>query len=253
MSLSSLSSLGQMIKFKQPTSSASSGRDVISNTGLIYYYSFETGDVAGSTLKNNITGGTYDLTLVGSSNISASTVKNGSGSLAVVGTSKYAYLTSFTSGTISNSTQTLCIKFYPTSTTSSFNMPFSSYNGSTASYNCSMQYYDIGSSNFALRIYFYNPSGQELALISTITLNQWYSIVITKNGTTIQGFVNGTNVGQITGTDWKLFSSTASSSFSLGIDRNQPSFIPNMFIDDFRVYNRVLTGTEITTLYTNTL
>ena len=79
MSLSSLSSMGLYSSKSSGSSEAPNpARDVISNTSLTYYYGLETANQSGATMKNGKSGGTYDLTLVGTPTISTSIYKCGS-------------------------------------------------------------------------------------------------------------------------------------------------------------------------------
>jgi len=94
MSLSSFSSLGQYVEVKSAASggTAGAGANVISSTGLVYYYPFETADVSGSTCANKIAGGTSNLSLFGSPTISTSIFQCGSASI-LTDANKYAAFT----------------------------------------------------------------------------------------------------------------------------------------------------------------
>jgi len=249
MSLSSFSSMGYYVggSLSIAPSAPATGLDNISSANLIHYYNFETAGLSGSTFKNGISGGTADITLSGSNFIDTTIYKNGAGALKIT-SSNFGYLT--TGKNLYSATQTLAFKFYVSSTgISTFNHPFGSYYNGIANYNNLCQVYQNGA-NYVLRFYFYNPSVYDLTLSNNIALNTWHSVAITKNGTTLQGFLNGAYVTQVaTGTDYKLFNNSSTNTFAFGRDRNQTTLTFNGDIDDFRLYNRVLTNAEITTLH----
>ena len=250
MSISSLSSIARNII--KPTSATSSsiatGSDNISTTNLIYFYNFESAGVSGSTFKNGITGGTADLTLYGSNYITTTStlVKNGTGSLQINSTN-YAKFNNTSALNLYSATQSIALKFLLT-TPGNYNQIFVTYSGGTV--NGWLQVYQNGAV-YTLRYYFYNGSA-ELVISTTIAINTWYSVVITKNGGTIQVFLNGSYVTQNTTSNCMFFNNDTTGSFVIGRDTIQYTltFVGN--VDDLRIYNRVLTGAEILTLH-NTL
>ena len=78
-----------------------------------------------------------------------------------------------------------------------------------------------------------------------LAANQWCHACFTYNNGSLTFYVNGTNAGTVTGT-------FAQSGFMLG---NSGTTTPTQpfagFIDDFRIYNRILTAGEIAALATN--
>jgi len=91
---------------------------------------------------------------------------------------------------------------------------------------------------------------QSLSTGSTITSNVWYHLGITYDNTNIITYLNGSQINStaITGN----FMNTAASRLRIGGGVGWTSSNGYGFygaIDDFRVYNRVLSATEISTLY----
>ena len=81
-----------------------------------------------------------------------------------------------------------------------------------------------------------------------ISANTWYHGVITYNNGTLSLYANGTKSGSdVTGTNSK-------NGFTLGASTDPgPTYYPfTGYIDDFRIYNRVLSGSEITAIYNGT-
>jgi hypothetical protein len=225
------------------------GFDNISTANLVHFYNFESDGLSGSTFRNGISGGTADVTLSGSNFIDTTIKRNGASAFKVTSTN-FAYLT--TGKNLFSSTQTIALKFYLSSTgITDYNVIFASYFNNISNYNGFFQVYRSGA-NWILRYVFYNPSIIELILSNNIPLNAWHSIAITKNGTTIQVFLNGSYVTQYTHAtnNFMLFNNSATNTFAIGRDRNQSQYTFNGAVDDLRIYNRVLTGGEITTLHT---
>jgi hypothetical protein len=79
-----------------------------------------------------------------------------------------------------------------------------------------------------------------------ISANTWYHTVLTYNSGSTTLYVNGSQSGNtITGTNSK-------NGFTFGGGRDTLTQYPfSGYIDDFRIYSRVLTSTEITAIYNN--
>jgi Concanavalin A-like lectin/glucanases superfamily len=80
-----------------------------------------------------------------------------------------------------------------------------------------------------------------------ISGNTWYHVLLTYNSGSTTLYVNGSQSGNtITGTNSK-------NGFTLGGGRDTLTQYPfTGYIDDFRIYNRVLSGSEITAIYNGT-
>jgi hypothetical protein len=83
-------------------------------------------------------------------------------------------------------------------------------------------------------------------LAYAISANTWYHAAITYNSGSMLLYVNGSLSGNtVTGTNSK-------SGFTLGGGRDSGTQYPfTGYIDDFRIYNRILTTTELTAIYNN--
>ena len=87
--------------------------------------------------------------------------------------------------------------------------------------------------------------GNTVAMSETWSTNTWYHVSITYSSGTLTLYVNGTSKGSCAGT-------LAQNGFKLGDSGN--TAYPQPFaglIDDFRIYNRILSATEIAALATN--
>jgi hypothetical protein len=80
-----------------------------------------------------------------------------------------------------------------------------------------------------------------------ISTNTWYHVLLTYNSGSTTLYVNGSQSGNtITGTNSK-------NGFTLGGGRDTLTQYPfTGYIEDFRIYNRVLSGSEITAIYNGT-
>lgn len=88
----------------------------------------------------------------------------------------------------------------------------------------------------------YDYSGGSVMLLSSVTANQWYHIVIVHNGTSFEGFVNGVSGGTNT------VSNITATIEGIGYDSNQSRFLSGK-IDQVRFYSSALSGSDITKLF----
>jgi hypothetical protein len=254
MSFSLFSSLSCTVAKKSASSVvATPGLNTISSSNLILYYSFESADITGSTLKNKITGGTNDLTVTGSTPIS-STYINGTGSLKL-SSSNNAYVSIASS--YYSVTQSFALKIYLVSTTSQFVNFFTAYGGGFSWTLCYLQgYWALGTPNQGAFILRFILAGtiQEFVFSSNLPLNTWHSVAFTKNSNTFKAYLNGTEVSSQTGSNQDLTGHYSSTEFSIGRymtnSTTASSDAISGFVDDFRFYNRVLTASEVSTLHT---
>ena len=79
----------------------------------------------------------------------------------------------------------------------------------------------------------------------TPTLNQWYQVVFIRNGTSVQLFVNGIQIG-VTKT---LSGNGALTVAAIGSYSDDHNFPHSGLIDDVRIYNRALSAQEVGDLY----
>jgi len=250
MSLSSFSSMGHYVSrvgISAPPYVPPPGMETISTDNLMYFYDYETVSVSGSTIKNGILNGTHDATLFGTNPIQTTTFRNGSGALNCSNT-KYARLTNATNFHSTANTVSICFKFRLTAV-GGYPCLFQVLNNANGAIS-QIQIY--GQSPTTMRFVSFSPSYTEFNISTSIALNTWYSVVVTKNGNAINGFLNGVASGSVNNATNFLITTNATNRWVSGIDFNQQGHVFNGFIDDFRIYNRVITGAEITTLH-NTL
>lgn len=77
----------------------------------------------------------------------------------------------------------------------------------------------------------------------------WRFIVFTWKASTSKGnwYVNGSTLGEVTGSATSIHHSTQD--FLIGIERTKGNINANQKLDEFGIWARVLTATEVTTLY----
>ena len=88
-------------------------------------------------------------------------------------------------------------------------------------------------------------NGNDINTGYTINLNQWYNIVITYDGTNVGMYVNGAEI--LTPTPPPAPLNTGTSGMLIGRSYNGDQY-PGL-VDDVRVYNRVLTASDVYALY----
>jgi hypothetical protein len=249
MSLSSFSSLGQFMERRSGSGAApAAGLNTISSTSLVYYYPFESADVSGSTCQNKITGGTFDLTLVGAP-VQTSVFRNGAGALET-SVSKYANLTTATN--FFSTTQSFCFKFRVTAINGFIQLINTLSGTSGTSHNCFVQIYN-NTAPYILRVVLFVPSYAEIAISSSIAANTWYSVAVVKNGTNIQTYLNGSATGSYTGGINYLLTTNQVNRLFIGNDIQSPSHFMNGAMDDFRIYNRAISAAEVLALHNSTV
>jgi hypothetical protein len=79
----------------------------------------------------------------------------------------------------------------------------------------------------------------------TVSINTWYHVVAVINNSALTLYVNGASVASAVGT-------VAQSGFMMGNNGTNGVQAFAGYIDDFRIYNRILSATEITALYNQT-
>ncbi|RZK73961.1 MAG: LamG domain-containing protein, partial [Pedobacter sp.] len=94
---------------------------------------------------------------------------------------------------------------------------------------------------------------QQLEGNTTLTNGQWYHIVITQAGNTVTMYVNGTQVGQKTDMTIKPADLGSTTVNYLGRSRFTTSSRIDGVLDEFKIYNKALTGTEVNQLRASVL
>jgi hypothetical protein len=111
----------------------------------------------------------------------------------------------------------------------------------------------FGLQNGALAFHINGPSlnsGEWVVSNSfTVQLNQWYYCVATKNGNTVNFYLNGANVGSATLTGTLLDPAGA----PLTIGYSEPGLTTTGKLDDIKIYNGILTDAQIFDTYVNDL
>ena len=93
-----------------------------------------------------------------------------------------------------------------------------------------------------------NSGEQQISSTSALTTGAWHHVAVTLSGSTGTLYVDGGQAGQNTG--MTLHPSSLGTTTQTWIGRSQFSDpYLNGLVDDFRIYNRALSGTEITNLY----
>jgi len=214
--------------------------------GLVNYYKFNVSDQVGSTVYD-YGSGTYSAMLPSGSTISTAQSKFGGASL---------YVSSGNGCTIPaynfNGTTGMTVTFWSYITGYSAGQPpfCMKYTSSST----------IGNSGQILRIWYSSPSSNAITqfVIDTDTtdmyingtsvpfINTWVHQAYVVSGTGLSLYINGTLYGSMT------FHSTLQNltyaSFTIGSDINYNGTLQGYF-DEFRVYNRQLVSTEISTIY----
>lgn len=264
MSLSSFSSLGQYVEVKAAASggTAGAGADVISSTGLVYYYPFETADVSGATCTNKIAGGTADLTLVGSPTISTSIFQCGSASI-LTNANKYAVLTNNTNFYSTDASFAFWFRVISVPSTDGIFCLAEILNSSNTRVMMLQSQKTFDGTKYEYLL-IQLPGFQEyISLSFKFSFNTWYHIALVKTGVTggnLKVYINGsTTVGDVSNNYTTSATLTPNGPAKLYIGRDpllvtQPNLHDtNGHFDDFRWYQRALSQSEVTTLYNNRL
>ena len=239
---------------------------------LIYNYRFNAGDVQGVALLDYATG-SYDATLFGGATISTSSVKVGTGALALTSaSSQYAALPSFTM-TASYTGLTFAAWVYVNSTTTNNSRIFgiagqtkntSGYITSGAGFEYVYDICYLSSGALALSALKNSTSATSVVGSQSVSINTntWMHIawILTASGWTF--YINGSSVALSGSAPTTPFPPTTfnsgvypyvyigTSTFPTGspyIGGYSPYFTG--IIDDFRMYSTALTASQITAIY----
>jgi hypothetical protein len=100
-------------------------------------------------------------------------------------------------------------------------------------------------SNSTIQASFWNTNNTGTGSIVPV-INTWYHVVFTYNNGSLTLYVNGVQNGST------ISSTIVQNGFALGYISSPTTYAFAGYIDDFRIYNRILTAAEITTLYNQT-
>ena len=140
---------------------------------------------------------------------------------------------------------TVSFWFYSTSPVSGYHgsFMFSTYNNPSGFVNNSISvYFQSGNMNCAFNNIQNNGAG------FAVSINTWYNATITYNNGSLTLFANGSQSGStISGT------AVLNAGFMLGCGADGGGPYPFAgYIEDLRIYNRILSGSEITSIYNGT-
>ena len=224
------------------------------NNSLSVYFPFESTDVSGTTLTNRANS-SYNATLYNGASLSTTVYKLGSSSLSLTASSsQYAQISNFTS-TINGLTFAF---WYKSNGTGIYGRVFDFGNGSP---NENILVTPNAGSNNLLCSYFYGSSGTSYSSsLSDINYNDnvWRHIVWTLTYATAGSatstwnvYVNGVNKSSVSTNAYPTTSVTRANSY-IGRSGWAADAYYNGNIDEFRIYNTVLSAADVTALYNNT-
>jgi hypothetical protein len=175
---------------------------------------FTNGGIFDNTKKNV-------LTTVDGAKVSTSVVKYGTGSMYFDGTGDYLTLPASSNFAFGTGDFTVEFWMYPTA-----NAPWLSLCGTQPGAISDSRGWSIAITNGSPQISFWS-SAQFIP--AAITLNQWNYVSITRAGTTLRMFINGTIANSTTNSENFTFN-------QLGVGCNGPGIQPyNGYIDDLRI------------------
>lgn len=226
-----------------PTSAAEfSTTSLFSDSGLVAYWKLE--DLTDSKAS-------YTLTNVNSVTFTSAKFTNGA-NLGTSNTDKYLSLNSdlgITGGAVSIS---LWVKITAALTTGTY-VFFDTADSGTDIRNKIQYTYNSGNPIIVFSRQRENISFDNVNYSITLNTTDFYHLMYVYDGTTLKGYVNGLSVGTV--------ASSGNGSFGVDIDytyigatRNDiPSVtnFANAIIDDVAVFNRVLTDTEVLTIFSS--
>ncbi len=223
------------------------GYNIISTTGLTLYYPFDSSTVSGSNLANMSTGtAIYDASMVNNPSILASStgnVKVGSNSIyfnkSLSQTAQINKTVNFTTG---GTTFTFWI--YPVTITT-YDRIFS--------FSDSGNFNDMTDLDFTSGLALRYGSVNKGNLPITFTAGVWTFFCITMTystggSSTWNVYKNGNSTPFTSATNANYPTST-NKTFNYLARAQDNSAIGNIILDDFRMYNRVITTSEMSTLY----
>jgi hypothetical protein len=206
--------------FTPPTSPVTA----ITNTSLLLNFT-NAGIFDAATINN--------METVGNAQVSTTQAKFGTTSVYFDGTGDYLVMPS--TQTLAFATGDFTIEFWVNPSTQVNTYPGLFGNQSfTANSFVAYERHGTYPTKFSVFCYNYNPSAAMLVSTTSVSINTWYHIAITRSGSTVRLFVNGTSESSVT--------------FAGSVDGGVPlkyigcDYITNQFagyIDDFRVTNGV--------------
>jgi hypothetical protein len=214
-----------------PASSYSSTTNVnttFTSTNTSLLTNFTNAGIYDGTMKNN-------LETVGNAQVSTAVVKYGSGSMFFDGTGDYLIPNAATTDLYAFGSGDFTVEMWIYQLASG---TFVLYD--TRPNNTNGAYFNISSTSGQLELY---ANTSSLLLAGTIPLNTWTHIAASRVGTSLRGFINGTQVGStVTNSTVFLGSSQRPVIGASGFNVTQFNF--NGYIDDLRVTKGIARYTQ---------
>lgn len=228
--------------------SSHSSTTIISNNNLSYHYQFDKGDVSSTTLANWASGKIFDTTLYNGANISSSDYKTGQSSLFLnKNSSQYIQTPNFTP-----TTNGLTFSFwYRSNGTDSWGRIFDFGNDANSdNIGCSS---DPGGTNNQFGFFCTGASSQNFYLNGNYDDNQWRHVIWTLTYAPEGSFTSNWKIyinGSLNSTTTNYYPRTNITRTKCYIGKSNWSVdgYYNGYIDDFRIYNRVITDIEASQL-----
>lgn len=224
----------------QVTSTTSSGdlfgTSLYSDANLLAYYRFEgnSNDSKGSNNLTNSNGVTFGVAKFGN----GADFGSGNTSKALSVNSSLGLANGSVARTIS-----LWVKFYSLSGTQEFVSQWANSDHSGFLFYASGTSLVVGHSNFSV-------GEDDLTLSSSLTTGTWYHVVMTYDGSTMAGYLNGALIGSRASS--RTNGNTINDVFTLGAAYGNNvgyAMYSSLVMDDVAVFSRALTATEISNIY----
>ena len=195
------------------------------DNSLVAYYPFNGN-------ANDLTSNGRDFTVYGDTTLTNGKDNSSNSAYSFDGNGDYLQ---YTANIPSFDNYTISLWAKPASS-GTYEAMFSSYNDAGEGFQI-----DLSSGNFHIRKA--GASGGNIVL-STAQLGVWTFIAFTYAGTNSIGYINSDNESPVSG------GTTEFNRFRIGRNRNGNTYFSGA-IDELRIYNRALTASEISSLYTN--
>ncbi len=220
------------------------GYDAISSTNLLLYYSFDSATASGNNLANLASGTiVYDVSMVNTPTISSSTYKVGTSSIyfnnALSQTAKINKTINFTTNGTS-----ITFWVYPVTIDP---------NARIFSFSDSGSFYDMTDFNFTSGMALRYDNVNRGNLYVAIPAQTWTFVCITmsySSGTTSVWniYLNGNSTPTASETG-KNYPKNTNKTFNYFARAQDNTAFGNIYLDEFRFYQRIITTAENTTLY----
>ena len=109
--------------------------------------------------------------------------------------------------------------------------------------------YSLDVSTNSVQFHYSTPGllNSNIQLSATISLNAWHFVLLTYDGATVTAYLDGISIGTASVSGPLI--SVASGTMLVNSQNTYAQQLSSSFLDDLRIYNRVLSSSEITSLY----